>query len=1018
MARSRRARPDRVRIDSFDDFDLDDALDPDDGLDIDPAPYQPPAPARATPTAQPLTWQEHLASVDAAMRMPAAPGARPWPAGREIQYVVEAHTSARARGLTLAVVYRERRRDGTWSKPKPANLDRERVRLLPDLADRRIIALLEGAPDLYSQWYPRYGQAVGRYVLSQATLETLLPLICATGRCWLQLDAAVEDWRPLRWDDGPAWQFSLAVEADAEPRGYAVTGWLQRGEARIDLATPLFLSVGGVLLIDDAFARLDDGGAFAWIAHLREHGPLRVRATQIDDLLARLFRLPRLPRLEVPEALRFEEVAGSPQPRLRIRPGPRDWRASRLLGELSFDYTGTLVPAGEPSLGGFDAQQRRLIKRDAAAEQAAADRLAELGWKPRSFWGREGYQVGLELAPRNLPRVVVQLVRDGWHVEADGKLYRRPGAIQIEVSSGVDWFDLHGTVEFGDRVARLPELLAALRRGDGAVRLDDGTFGILPEEWLRRYGPLAAAGTPEGDHLRFGRAQVGLLDALLSTLPEVRVDAIFERARAELAGFDGIKPADEVAGFTGHLRGYQREGLGWLHFLRRFGFGGCLADDMGLGKTVQVLALLAARRAEGFGPSLVVVPRSLVFNWKDEARRFAPTLSVLDHTGAGRMAPGAHFDDHDLVLTTYGTLRRDAAALKDVTFDYVILDEAQSIKNAATDSAKAARLLRGEHRLALSGTPVQNHLGELWSLFEFLNPGLLGTTGLGRDGLLSRSPDSQTVGLLARGLRPFILRRTKEQVAPELPARTEQTIHCELDATQRALYHELREHYRRTLLGRVDREGLGRAKIQVLEALLRLRQAACHPGLIDRARVGEPSAKLDVLVPQLAEVFEGGHKALVFSQFTSFLAIVKARLDAERLPYEYLDGGTRNRAARVNRFQDDPECRLFLVSLKAGGLGLNLTAAEYVFLLDPWWNPAVEAQAIDRTHRIGQTRPVFAYRLIARDTVEEKVLELQQRKRALADAIITADESLIRTLTREDLELLLSAPDPVGGRSR
>ncbi|PYM69303.1 MAG: hypothetical protein DME03_22810 [Candidatus Rokuibacteriota bacterium] len=250
------------------------------------------------------------------------------------------------------------------------------------------------------------------------------------------------------------------------------------------------------------------------------------------------------------------------------------------------------------------------------------------------------------------------------------------------------------------------------------------------------------------------------------------------------------------------------------------------------------------------------------------------------------------------------------------------------------------------------------------------------------------------------------------------PARTEQTIHCELDTTQRALYDELREHYRRTLLGRVDREGLGRSKIQVLEALLRLRQAACHPGLLDRARVGEPSAKLDVLVPQLAEVLEGGHKALVFSQFTSFLAILKARLVAERMPYEYLDGRTRDRAARVNRFQGDPACRLFLVSLKAGGLGLNLTAAEYVFLLDPWWNPAVEAQAIDRTHRIGQARPVFAYRLIARNTVEEKVLELQQRKRALADAIITADEGLLRTLTREDLELLLSAPDPVGGRSR
>jgi SNF2 family DNA or RNA helicase len=266
----------------------------------------------------------------------------------------------------------------------------------------------------------------------------------------------------------------------------------------------------------------------------------------------------------------------------------------------------------------------------------------------------------------------------------------------------------------------------------------------------------------------------------------------------------------------------------------------------------------------------------------------------------------------------------------------------------------------------------------------------------------------ETRGLLARALTPFVLRRTKEQVARDLPAKLEETLHCELDADQRARYDELREHYRHALLSRVSRDGIGRSAIHILEALLRLRQAACHPGLIDRSRVEDGSAKLDVLLARLAEVVDQGHKALVFSQFTSFLAIVRARLDRDRVCYEYLDGQTRNRAARVAHFQDAPDCPLFLVSLKAGGLGLNLTAADYVFLLDPWWNPAVEAQAIDRTHRIGQTRPVFAYRLIARDTVEERILELQQTKRDLADAVITADNSLIRTLSRDDLELLLS----------
>ena len=262
--------------------------------------------------------------------------------------------------------------------------------------------------------------------------------------------------------------------------------------------------------------------------------------------------------------------------------------------------------------------------------------------------------------------------------------------------------------------------------------------------------------------------------------------------------------------------------------------------------------------------------------------------------------------------------------------------------------------------------------------------------------------------MLARALKPFVLRRTKEQVARDLPTRSEQTLYCDLEPDHRAEYDALREHYRQALMARVARDGVRKSAIQILEALLRLRQAACHPGLIDRARVSEPSAKLEVLLSRIAEVADEGHKALVFSQFTSFLAIVRDRLDRDRVPYEYLDGRTRDREARVAHFQGDPDCRLFLVSLKAGGLGLNLTAAEYVFLLDPWWNPAVEAQAIDRTHRIGQTRPVFAYRLIARGTVEEKVLELQETKRELADAIITADNSLIGTLSREDLERLLS----------
>ena len=325
-----------------------------------------------------------------------------------------------------------------------------------------------------------------------------------------------------------------------------------------------------------------------------------------------------------------------------------------------------------------------------------------------------------------------------------------------------------------------------------------------------------------------------------------------------------------------------------------------------------------------------------------------------------------------------------------------------------TGAAKAARLLQADHRLALSGTPIENHLGELWSLFEFLNPGMLGRAAVFKDFVSARSANDEALPLIARAIRPFLLRRTKAQVAPELPERTEETRACELGPKQRALYDELRKHYQAALLQRVAKEGLAKSKIQVLEALLRLRQAACHPGLLDTQRRHEESAKLDLLFEELPSLVEKGHKTLVFSQFTSLLAIVREGLDERGITYAYLDGKTQDRQARVDRFQSDPACPVFLISLKAGGVGLNLTAAEYVYLLDPWWNPAVEAQAIDRAHRIGQTRPVFAYRLIAANTIEERILELQQKKRALAESVIDGGGGLIQDLTSEDLALLLS----------
>ena len=835
----------------------------------------------------------------------------------------------------------------------------------------------------------------------------------------------------------------------------------------VPLSEPHLLLSGvgdGFAFVGRKVARLRHFDAFPLISALRAGEKISVPLNKQTELLKMLLKFPRLPRLQLPADLEIAEIAPVPKPKLKLQSPGRGQNANgggggpkdALVAKVSFDYGGVVLDRADNQAAIVINDGHTLLRRDGQREAMHLAELQALGFREETSYFNNVRDIRLPL--NKLPKAVGELTRRGWTVEADGKLYRSAGQVTVAVSSGIDWFELHGDVTFdGGLRASLPQLLSALRKGESVVRLDDGTYGLLPEEWLKKYAGLAGLGETDGDSIKFSNRQIGFLDALLSALPEARADETFSRARDELMRFGGVQAIQPPDTFIGVLRQYQMEGLGWMAFLRKFGFGGILADDMGLGKTVQVLALLEARRreavanaaggdasaksqaADGAGgngeeagngklpdpttppphhpatpvplhaPSLVVAPRSLVFNWKAEAEKFSPALRVLDHTAVDRVRSADHFRNFDLILTTYGTLRRDMSYFKDIRFDYAILDEAQAIKNASSESAKAARLIQADHRLALSGTPVQNHLGELWSLFDYLNPGMMGGVGVFRDlSADSANKDATARELLARSLRPFILRRTKEQVAKDLPEKLEQTLICELDKDQRKLYDELRDHYRTSLLDRVAKEGMNKAKIMVLEALLRLRQAACHPGLIDKTRSAEPSAKLEVLMDHLAELVAEGHKVLVFSQFTTLLGIVRQRLDKDGTVYEYLDGRTKDRQERVERFQTDEACKLFLISLKAGGVGLNLTAAEYVFLLDPWWNPAVEAQAIDRAHRIGQTRRVFAYRLIAKDTVEEKVIQLQQSKKDLADAIINADNSLIRGLSREDLEMLLS----------
>ncbi len=480
--------------------------------------------------------------------------------------------------------------------------------------------------------------------------------------------------------------------------------------------------------------------------------------------------------------------------------------------------------------------------------------------------------------------------------------------------------------------------------------------------------------------------------------------------------FQGISSHPLPQGFVGELRPYQKAGFDWLHFLHEYHFGGCLADDMGLGKTIQALVFLQSIYygeqgiAAPHTASLLVVPRSLLVNWQREASRFTPSLRIMEFFESARLKDTDIFKDVDLVITTYGVMLRDIQLLHGYEFYYAILDKSQSIKNPLSQTARAAHLLRARHRLVLTGTPIENSTAELWSQFTFLNPGLLGNLKYFKTefGLpIEKRGDERAVENLRKIVYPFILRRTKDQVAPELPPRTERILYCDMEPAQRKLYNRTRDLYRGMLLGMLENQGLNESRMKILEGLLRLRQIANHPQLVDEKSHGS-SGKFELLLDTMETLQAEGHKALIFSQFVQMLTLVRREIDQRQIRYTYLDGQTQARQEQVDIFQNDPTIPFFLISLKAGGLGLNLTAADYVIHIDPWWNPAVEMQASDRTHRIGQDKPVFVFKLITRDSVEEKILILQDRKKVLFDQIITTESVFFKDLTVEDIQALFS----------
>ncbi len=741
--------------------------------------------------------------------------------------------------------------------------------------------------------------------------------------------------------------------------------------------------------------------------------------------------------LTLPPTLTFQTARELTGRRLYLQEHERSLRL-----ELKFVY-------GEIEVSGMSAHTVSLagdgaantlwrVERDPLAETAAHEALLAAGLQLDA--GRAFYSPPAEAVTwvfDELPK----LAAAGFEIFGEDKLksYRVNRAapnVKLAVSSGIDWFDMNLEIDFNGVMLSMGELKNAVRQQSAFLKLADGSIARMPEEWEKRFRHFFNFSQERNGKHQIASTHALLIDTLFEGVENKHYDEEFRTRLDKLSSFKGIAEVPAPQNFLGTLRPYQQFGLNWMGFLREHGFSGCLADDMGLGKTIQALAcllrekelqngaaqngrkmgkrkrnvLLAAPEASRPRTSLIVAPLSVVFNWENECARFAPDLKLLTHHGLERQRTTERFADYDLVLTTYATMRNDIEAFKDFLFNYIILDESQNIKNPVSQTAKAAYILQGWHRLVLTGTPVENNSLELWSQFAFLNPGMLGSLNSFRNSFalpIEKYGDEESAALLKKMISPFLLRRTKEEVAPELPAKSEQIFYCPMHPEQKKLYEQVRDQCRAEIMNLISTSGMNDARFKILQGLTRLRQIACHSALVTNGQRHD-SGKFEAFMELLREIAAEGHKVLVFSQFVSMLKIIAATLKREGIFFEMLTGATRNREECVRRFQEEESVKVFLISLKAGGLGLNLTAADYVIVYDPWWNPAAERQAIDRAHRIGQDKTVFVYKMITRDSVEEKILELQRRKETLVSQLISTDAGIFKHLSAEDIRGLFS----------
>jgi len=586
-------------------------------------------------------------------------------------------------------------------------------------------------------------------------------------------------------------------------------------------------------------------------------------------------------------------------------------------------------------------------------------------------------------------------------------------SIWITLSADIDWLEFKPMVH--DALTEESFLIEAIDLEKNAVTDNHGKLHLLTKEEIDKLIAIQLYGERHGNVFRIpSRNHIliqKLYDKRMEEMPELKE---ILNSHKKLEEFREIDDYPLSTRFNGQLREYQREGFKWLHFLRDYGLSGCLADDMGLGKTVQTLALLQTLKDKKLlKTSLLVAPVSAIPNWEMEIEKFTPALTFYTHIGIKREKDTEEWVDADLVITSYATLRNDIEVFNQFQFDHIILDESQNIKNHLSQVSRAVKLLKGNHRLALSGTPIENNSMELWSLFDFLMPGYLGTHRWFTQQFavaVERDKNNERVDLLRKMIYPFILRRKKGEVEAELPEKTEIVTKLRMEDEQLKLYVETAKYYREELEKEIDEKGVSKSSIKILEGMLRLRQVCLFPRLVDKKFDWIPSAKFDHFTELMEDILAEDHKVLVFSQFVEVLKILKGYFDEAGIAYSYIDGSTHinDRRRTVEEFQQDENRRVFLLSLKAGGVALNLTAADYVVIFDPWWNPAVEAQAIDRSHRIGQTKKVLVYRMVVERSIEAKMLQLQEEKRALVENLITSDAKTFKNLKKEDIIGLFS----------